>query len=770
MVSDPREQTQKLGSPPAHSEVPVSIGGFPVVRVVGEGGMGRIYACRDEQLDRIVAIKVLRADIAQVPAMAQRFLREARAMARIHSPHVVTVHQVGEDHGVPFLVMELLEGEDLSERVIRKGPLGFAEAIHYAKDAVFGLQHAAEAGIIHRDVKPANLFLEQGHVKLTDFGLASPLDNGDARLTQEGLVVGTPHYLAPELARGGEATAVSDIYSLGATLYETLTGEPPYPGDAALDVVSSHLHKPVPSLKAKRRDTPDVVEKLIRKMMAKKAEQRFPSYEELVRTFDAVLQQLEPFTAGATNPHLGNAASSTPSTGTPASAPPRASNPALSRASGASVSVKTANLTVMFTDIAGYTERTGAQSREEAARWLELHDALLQPLIRAYRGKLVKTIGDAFLVTFTSPTDAVLCGTAIQDRLFQHNQQAASEDQIHVRVALSAGEVRMRKGDVLGEPVNLAARIESLAEPGQVLLSDAVYATMNVAEVQVSPIGEHTFKGIKRSVIVYRAEATGGPGQLPFGGFALSKAEEAGGALGDVAGKAAQAAQMMSGLGGRVRGMPLPAIGAAAGALVLAIALIWGLVQLFDDDMSKREAEKVLAELDAVPRSKRSASDEVTRGHALRVLGEDDDALKAYTRAVKRGETPEKGLELALDHMQYDKAGRAVAMVASWPNNDVEERMRAWLDDDWWPRHNALLVLSKRESLTDEERTKVGVRDLAEGDDCGRRRHGLLLLKRAGKGQAVLDAIAAAGERMPDNICMTLDLGSAEKAVRGRTE
>jgi len=258
--------------------VPLSIGGFPVVRVLGEGGMGRVFACRDENLDRVVAIKVLRHDLATQPAIVQRFLREAKAMAKIHSPQVAIVHTAGEEDGVPFLVMELLDGEDLSMRVARKGQLGVAEALSYTRDSVLGLAHAAEAGIIHRDVKPANLFLVDGRVKLTDFGLALPVDAGDARLTQAGLVVGTPHYLSPELARGGEADEASDIYSLGATFFELLTGSPPYPGEAALDVVSAHLHQPTPSLKKKRADVPDVVHRLHQKMMAKKHAQRFTSY------------------------------------------------------------------------------------------------------------------------------------------------------------------------------------------------------------------------------------------------------------------------------------------------------------------------------------------------------------------------------------------------------------------------------------------------------------------------------------------------------------
>lgn len=767
-----KDSTQLLGGEPALSALPVSLGGFPVVRLLGEGGMGRVYACRDEKLDRFVAIKVLKPELAELPPIVQRFLREARAMARISSSHVVTVHAVVEEDGAPLLVMEMLEGEDLAARVARKGRLEVSETLRYLMDAVRGLKDAADAGIIHRDVKPANLFLVDGGVKLTDFGLALPV-GADARLTQDGLVVGTPHYLAPELARGGEADEVSDIYSLGATLYELLTGKPPYPGEAALDVVSAHLKEPVPSLKKVRPDIPDEVEELLQKMMAKKVAQRFSSYGELRAQLRYLIELVDPLALRSTDPSL-----STP-------LPPSLADK--KRVSTSSPSIKTANLTVMFTDIAGYTERTSQQSREEAARWLALHDSLLQPLIRAFRGKLVKTIGDALLVTFTSPTDAVLCGTAIQDRLTQHNQSAPPDDRIHVRVVLSAGEVRVHKGDVLGEPVNLASRLEKLAAPGQVLFSDAVYATMNAAEVKVEAIGEHTFKGIRRSVLVYRAIPVGGPGELPYGGHALKRAADAQPALGQVADVAARAvgagvrravATVSAADTGflsrlqidRLRDLPPRALLAFAVGLVLLFALSFTVAWLLDEDMSAREARELLASLDPVPKSERSAADEIKRGRALAALDDDDEALLAFTRAARRGETHPRGLSLALSVMEHEGAERALALLEAWPKDAaVDAALVERLDDDWWSRHNALLALEKRNVATDAHRTTVGVLDVRTGDDCGRRRYGLLLLRRGGVGEQALAAVREAGERMPDNICLSLDLASTERAIERRS-
>jgi serine/threonine protein kinase len=756
------EDTKVLGETAPPAEVPLQIGGFPVVRLLGEGGMGRVYACKDEKLDRLVAVKVLRPDLTRMPAIVQRFLREAKAMARVHSTHVVTVHSVGEEHGVPFLVMEMLEGEDLAALVHRKGQLPVPEALRYLRDAVTGLADAALAGIIHRDVKPANLFLVDGRVTLTDFGLALPVD-ADARLTQEGLVVGTPHYIAPELARGGEADEVSDIYSLGATFYELLTGSPPYPGEAALDVISAHLKEPVPDLHKVRRDASPEVKALLEKLMAKKVAERFSSYSELAAHLDELLAPYGPLPRRATDPRLAS---------------PPASR---SRPSGATPSIKTANLTVMFAELAGYSERTGQHSREDAARWLALYDALLTPLVRAFRGKAVKTLGDALLFTFASPTDAVLCGTAIQDRLAEHNATAPADDHIHGRVALSAGEVRVHKGDVLGEPVTIAARLEKLAAPGQVLLSEAVYATLHAVEVPVESIGERTFKGIRRAVLVYRALPTGGPGELPYGGKALQRAGEAS-SLNQVADKAARAVGELSaglrralGQSGDVdeparAGRRLsPGVLAAAGGLLLVLVLLVAFGPgLLSSRMSGKEARATLARIDAL--AARSAEDDAMRARALEALGQPDEALLGYSRALRRGRLDEQGFALALRAIDASSEANkpAVDLLAQWPDPDVERQLRGRLAAAWWPRHNALLVLEKRNAATNEERTLVGARDLLRGETCGQRRYGLLLLKRGGAGPKALAAVKAAGERMPENICMVLDLEGVQKIIEKR--
>ena len=664
------------------------IGSYRVLRLLGEGGMGRVYACHDDDLDREVAVKVLLPEVAKDGDMAARFLREARAMAKLSSPRVVTVFQVGEHDGAPFLVMELLEGEDLARRV-QKGALAIDEAVRFVREAADGLKLAGEAGLVHRDVKPANLFATRAGVKLTDFGLARPID-GSQDLTQAGLVVGSPHYLAPELARGCAADLRSDIYALGVTLFELLAARPPFLGATAIEVVSAHITKEPPKLRSLRPDVPAALASVIERMMEKEPAARFGDYDALDAALARAVATTTDEPARASDRAPDRAPTATVVFGTPARAPapsPAATTSATAHApstsatasvpmtSGPLPTVKTQTLTVMFTDIAGYTERTGTQSREEAAHWLALHDALLLPVVKGFGGSVVKTIGDALLVTFKSPTDAVLCGTAIQDRLFHHNRSVADVDRVEVRVALSAGEVRVHKGDVFGEAVNVAARLEKLATPGEVVLSDAVFSTMNAAEVKVVSLGPQELKGIQRPVEVYRAVPDGEPGDPPFGGRALERLEQQGKlnpVVGEALGRGKEAASSFARnlQGGsqrawasleRTLGRRGRAAAAGAAGLVVAAGLVFALLPARgdgkgsaaasardDEDDDAREA-KAIEQLEDAP----SCGQRRQALFVLKRLGKSEEALEAIQGAAQR--LPDN-LCMALDFMGAEQA------------------------------------------------------------------------------------------------------------------
>jgi Leucine-rich repeat (LRR) protein len=233
-------------APPQADDELGRLGKHRVLKVLGHGGMGVVYLAEDTRLKRLVAIKAMLPALAASASAGQRFLREAQAMAAVKHDHVVTVHQVDEERSVPFLVMELLQGEPLDKRLRQEGKLPLAEVLRIGREIAEGLEAAHTTGLIHRDVKPANVFLEapRSRVKILDFGLARAA-SGEGGLTQQGAIVGTPGYMAPEQARGESVDARSDLFSLGVVLYRLCTGQMPFRGaDAVSTLVEVATHQP----------------------------------------------------------------------------------------------------------------------------------------------------------------------------------------------------------------------------------------------------------------------------------------------------------------------------------------------------------------------------------------------------------------------------------------------------------------------------------------------------------------------------------------------
>jgi serine/threonine protein kinase/formylglycine-generating enzyme required for sulfatase activity len=218
------------------------LGAYRILKVLGHGGMGLVFLAEDPELDRKVALKVMLPKIAANPVARQRFLREARAAAKLRNDHIVTIHQVSEDHGVPFLALELLEGQTLAGLLQAQPALAVPEILRIGREIAQGLATAHEKGLIHRDIKPANLWLDSAHgnrVKILDFGLAR-LAQDDAHLTQSGAIVGTPAYMAPEQARGDtNVDAHADLFALGCVLYQLCAGELPFKGASTMEVLTS---------------------------------------------------------------------------------------------------------------------------------------------------------------------------------------------------------------------------------------------------------------------------------------------------------------------------------------------------------------------------------------------------------------------------------------------------------------------------------------------------------------------------------------------------
>jgi eukaryotic-like serine/threonine-protein kinase len=220
-------------------------GRYRIDRPLGHGGMASVYLGQDEQLGRPVALKLLAENLSADQALRERFVREARLAARLSHPNVVQVFDSGEQDGRPYLVMEYVEGRSLAEAVREQGKLAPAEVADIAEQACAGLAHAHEHGLVHRDLKPGNLLRrDDGCVKIADFGIARAAES--TRLTQVGTVLGTATYLSPEQAAGAEATPASDLYTLGVTLYELLTGSPPYRIESLADLPSVQRDGAIP--------------------------------------------------------------------------------------------------------------------------------------------------------------------------------------------------------------------------------------------------------------------------------------------------------------------------------------------------------------------------------------------------------------------------------------------------------------------------------------------------------------------------------------------
>jgi hypothetical protein len=265
------------------------IGRYEILAPLGAGGMGEVYSARDPQLDRPVAIKILTTSRA-TGVQLERFEREARAVARITHPHICTIHDVGDFGGVPFLVMELLEGETLADR-LERGPLPVDRALVSAGQIASALDAAHRKGVIHRDLKPGNVMLMASGVKLLDFGLAKLKDIDDAetlerstkslRLTEQGTVLGTVPYMAPEQVEGRQADARTDIFALGVILYEMTSGRPPFEGRSSASVMVSILtHDPQP-LSSVRPGVSASVDRVVKKCLAKDPDERWQSAADL---------------------------------------------------------------------------------------------------------------------------------------------------------------------------------------------------------------------------------------------------------------------------------------------------------------------------------------------------------------------------------------------------------------------------------------------------------------------------------------------------------
>ena len=253
---------------------------YEILKLIGEGGMANVYLAYDTILDRNVAVKVLRGDLAGDEKFVRRFQREAISASSLSHPNIVEMYDVGEDDGKYFIVMEYLEGVTLKSLIKKRKKLTLAEVIDIMLQLTSGIACAHESYIIHRDIKPQNiLMLDNGLVKITDFGIAMALNNSE--LTQTNSVMGSVHYLPPEQANGSGATVKSDIYSLGILMFEALTGQLPFKGENAVEIAIKQMRDPIPSVCEMNPEIPQSIENIILKATAKNPKNRYDNVMEM---------------------------------------------------------------------------------------------------------------------------------------------------------------------------------------------------------------------------------------------------------------------------------------------------------------------------------------------------------------------------------------------------------------------------------------------------------------------------------------------------------
>jgi serine/threonine-protein kinase len=268
-----------------------TLGHCRLLRKIGSGGMGAVYLARHETLDKEVAVKVIAPQYAGDPQILQRMLREAKLAAKLEHPHVVQIHDAAIEDNTPYIVMQYVDGRSLQETLEQRKRLTPIEALGVTRRVALALAAAHKLGVIHRDIKPANILLtKDGSVKVVDFGLARSVGPQDSQLTTKDVIVGTPPFMSPEQARGETLDGRSDLYSLGATLYCMLTGEPPFAKGSAMLVAMQQADDRTKPRDPREtvKDLPEPVVALVQKALAKPMAQRFQTAEELIRAIDAL--------------------------------------------------------------------------------------------------------------------------------------------------------------------------------------------------------------------------------------------------------------------------------------------------------------------------------------------------------------------------------------------------------------------------------------------------------------------------------------------------
>lgn len=451
---------------------------YRVVEEVGRGGMANILLAEDLRHGRRVAIKVLRPEVAS-SLSDKHFLREIEISARLRHPHILPLYDSGQAAGIPFFVMPYVDGESLRDRLDRQGSLPLQEALRIGRQVADALGYAHTQGVIHRDIKPGNILFESRHAVVADFGIGRALDfANDVRLTRTGISMGTPKYMSPEqMSSDAEVDARSDLYSLGCVIFEMVAGRPPFEGQTMVNLVRQHVLEDAPRLDAVAPSTPTWLADAVARVLAKDPARRFGSAEELLEALQ----------------------------GRGGEAPPPVIRGRQRKLAA-----------ILSADVVGYSRLMGA---DESGTIQALTDCreLISSTIRGHGGRVVDARGDNVLAEFGSVVQAMEAGVEIQRALGVRNEALPSDRRMEFRIGINLGDVVVDEDRLYGEGVNVAARLEGLAEPGGICVSADVHGQVEGRlPIGFQDLGLRTLKNISKPVRVYRVvldpeekEATG---------------------------------------------------------------------------------------------------------------------------------------------------------------------------------------------------------------------------------------------------------------------
>jgi serine/threonine protein kinase/Tol biopolymer transport system component len=446
-----------------------TISHYKILEKLGEGGMGIVYKAEDTKLKRIVALKFLKPQSLGSIEDKARFLHEAQAAASLDHPNICTIYAIEETEGNTFIAIAYLEGESLKEK-IQKGPLKIEEALDITIQIADGLHQAHQKGIVHRDVKSGNIMITAlGLVKVMDFGLARLA--GRTTITETGTTLGTPGYMSPEQARGEKVDNRTDIWSLGVVIYEMITGKLPFRGDYQEAVIYSILNEQPEPPTALRTGVPMELEKIVSKALAKKPEERYQRLDELLVDVRRLKKETE-------------------------------QNETLPKTSVRGKEYRKLSA-IMFSDIVAYSK---IMQRDEdlAMGLLSRHNQIVRDVIKKHSGTEIKVVGDAFLVDFETVANAVRCAIEVQESFSKYNEDKPEAQRILLRIGIHVGDVIVKENDVFGDGVNIASRIEPLAEPGGICISQEVYNMVkHKLDVEIVSLGPKELKNIRDKIEIY---------------------------------------------------------------------------------------------------------------------------------------------------------------------------------------------------------------------------------------------------------------------------